>query len=79
MIRILEPRWKDRKVLIARYKIPCGKDFDIEIVKSAAKGKYRVTNDLVCSSPIEGMRTRSGKTIMMRAVPLDELERIEDD
>lgn len=78
MIKIWEPRWRDRTVLIARYKIPCGADFQIEIVKSAAKGLYRVTNELVCKSPIETMKTKSGKTIQMRAVPLDELERLEN-
>ena len=77
MITIWEPRWKDRKVLIARYRIPCGADFEIEIKKSAAKGIYKVTNDLVCKSPIEMMKTKTGRQIQMRAVPLDELERVE--
>lgn len=76
MIEIWEPRWKDRRVLIARYRIPAGQDFEIKIVKSAAKGIYRVTNDLICKSPIEVMKTKTGKEIQMRAVPLDELERI---
>lgn len=76
MIKIWEPRWKDRKVLIARYRIPCGVDFEIEIMKSSAKGIYRVTNELVCKSPIEIMKTKTGKEISMRAVPLDELERV---
>lgn len=78
MIKIWEPRWRDRRVLIARYRIPAGQDVQIEIVKSAAKGMYRVPNDLICRSPIETMKTKSGASIQVRAVPLDELERIED-
>lgn len=78
MIVIWQPRWRDRKVLIARYRIPSGQDFEIEIKQSAAKGKYRVTNELVCKSAIESMRTKTGKMIQMRAVALDELERIGD-
>lgn len=78
MIEVWQPRWKDRRVLIARYKIPAGQDFKIKITQSAAKGIYKVTNDLVCKSPIEQMKTRAGKFIQMRAVPLDQLERIEN-
>lgn len=76
MIKIWQPRWKDRRVLIARYRIPAGQDFEIEITQSAAKGIYRVPNSLICKSPIEVMKTKTGKEIQMRAVPLDELERI---
>lgn len=78
MIEVWQPRWKDRKVLIARYRIPAGCDFTIKITQSAAKGIYKVTNDLICRSPIEEMKTKTGKLIQMRAVPLDELIRIEE-
>lgn len=77
-IKIWEPRWKDRRVLLARYRIPAGQDVQVRIEKSAAKGLYRVPNTLICKSPIEDMKTRTGKTIQMRAIPLDEMERIED-
>lgn len=76
MITIYEPRYHDRVVLIARYKIPCGQDFTIKITKGAYAGEYKVTNDTVCASPIETMKTRSGKQLSMRAVPLDKIERI---
>ena len=79
MIKIKEPRYRDRKVLIARYKIPCGTDFRIEIEKGAYKGIYKVSNELVCKSPIESMKTRAGAQMQMRAVSLDELERVEDE
>lgn len=79
MITIRQPRYHDRKVLIARYKIPCGKDITIEILSGAYKGIYKITNDVICSSPIETMQTRYGKSISMRAVSLDNMERLEDE
>ena len=77
MITIKSPRYRDRTVLIARYKIPCGGDVDIEILYGVYKGKYHITNKVLINSPIEGMETRQGKIIAMRAVPLDAMERIE--
>ena len=78
MIKIKEPRYRDRKVLIARYRIPCGQEFQIEIQKGAYQGIYKISNDLICKSPIEMMKTRTGAEIQMRAVNLDELERVEE-
>lgn len=78
MIKIKEPRYRDRKVLVARYRISCGQDITIEIQKGSYKGIYRVSNDDICSSDIESMKTRRGDTISMRAIPLDKLERIGD-
>lgn len=79
MIKVWQPRWRDRRVLIARYRIPSGQDFKIEITQSVAKGVYLVRNEVVCKSPIETMKTRQGKTIQMRAVPLDELEKVKEE
>lgn len=76
MFKINEPRYHDRVVLVARYRIPCGQDFTIQILKGAYAGEYKITNEVVCASPIESMKTRSGKQLSMRAVPLDKLERI---
>lgn len=76
MIKIFEPRYRDRVVLIARYKIPFGQDIEIDIMKGAYKGKYHISNSIICDSPIENMMSKSGKAISMRAVPLDKLERV---
>lgn len=65
MIIIKSPRYRDRTVLLARYRLPCGQDV------------YKVPNDVICNSPIEGMETKQGKTIAMRAIPLDAMERVE--
>jgi len=77
MITIKSPRYHDRKVLLARYRLPCGKDVDIEILYGAYKGKYKVKNSVICKSALETMKTRNGNSIIMRAVNLDELIPIE--
>ena len=78
MIDIKAPRYRDRKVLLARYRLPCGRDVDVRILSGAYAGVYHVTNEKICNSPIETMTTRFGKPIAMRAVSLDDLERIEE-
>lgn len=77
MIIIKQPRYRDRTCLLARYRIPCGQDVRVKILEGAYKGIYKVTNDVICHSPIEGMETKQGKIIAMRAVPLDAMERVE--
>lgn len=79
MIKIWAPRYHDRKVLVARYKLPCGTGVDLEIQKGACKGFYHASSELIAKSPIESMRTKSGGTIQVRAIPLDELERKKND
>lgn len=77
MIRVWHPRYHDNSVLIARYKIPCGGDVDLEIMKGAYKGLYRAKNETLISSPIESVTSRNGRPIQMRVVPIDKLERID--
>ena len=76
MITIKSPRYRDRTVLLARYRLPCGQDVKVKILYGAYKGIYNVSNDVICNSPIEGMETKQGKIIAMRAVPIDAMERI---
>lgn len=77
MITIKSPRYRDRTVLLARYRLPCGQDVQVKILYGAYKGIYNVSNDVICNSPIEGMETKQGKIIAMRAVPIDAMERVE--
>lgn len=79
MIKIREPRYRDQVVLVARYHIPCGNDITLEIEKGARAGIYKVKHEDIIKSPIESMKTRNGKAIQMRAIPLDYLERIESE
>lgn len=78
MITIWSPRWHDRTVLIAEFKCPRDKDFDIEIQKSqAVAGIYTVTNEVFLTSPREMMKTKNGNMLKMVVVPLDKLKRKE--
>lgn len=77
-ISIFEPRYRDMTVLVARYKIPAGNDIMVDIKKGARAGKYLVRNENICKSPIEQMKTKTGKYITMRAISLDYLERVEE-
>ena len=77
MIKIKAPRYRDRSVLIARYRLPAGQGVTVEILSGAYKGVYKVSSDTICKSPIEGMETKQGKTIAVRVVPLDAMERVE--
>lgn len=77
MIEIRAPRYRDRVVLLARYRLPAGQGVDVKILHGAYKGVYHVSNKVICQSPIEGMETKQGKIIAMRAVPIDAIERVE--
>ena len=76
-IKIWQPRYRDNTCLVARFRIPCGGDIKVEIQQGARKGLYKVLNTDICNSPIETMRTRQGKMIEMRAIPLKKLIRID--
>lgn len=78
MIKIKEPRYRDRVVLVARYHLSCGQDAEIGIEKGAYKGTYKATNEVICASDITSITSRQGKQISMRAIPLDKLERLDD-
>jgi hypothetical protein len=75
-IKIKEPRYRDRSVLLARYRLPAGQNVEVEIQKGAYAGKYKCTNEVICSAPIESMLTKRGQKLSMRAIPLNKLERI---
>ena len=76
MIEIRAPRYRDRVVLLAKYRLPYGTGVDVKILHGAYKGVYHVSNEVICQSPIEPMTTKQGKQIAMRAVPLDKMKRI---
>ena len=78
MIKIKEPRYRDRVVLVARYHLSCGQDATIKILYGAYKGVYKAKHQDIINSPIEGLETKQGKMIAVRVIPLDVLDRIED-
>lgn len=76
MIEIKSPRYRDRTVLLARYRLPAGQSVDVKILYGAYKGLYKVSNNTIVNSPIEDMKTKTGQMLSMRAVPLDSMERL---
>lgn len=77
MIEIRAPRYRDRVVLLAKYRLTSGHGVDVKILYGAYKGVYHVSYKDICESPIEQMTTKQGKQIEMCAVPLDKMERVE--
>lgn len=68
-IDIWQPRWRDRVVLIAKYKV--GSENEIVFSKTKSMpGVYFITGDDVRACPLES----NGK-VACYAVPLDKLER----
>ena len=66
-IQIWTPRWHDRKVLIAKYKVETTND--IEFTKGTLKGKkYTVSGKDIVKHPLE-----SNGTLSCYAVPLNEI------
>lgn len=68
---IWQPRWKDRKVLLANYKV--GQHNMIKFSKTPSMpGEYYVSGDTAKKYPLE-----TNGTISCYAVPMDELEPLE--
>ena len=78
MIKIKEPRYRDRTVLLAEHRLFVGEDVDFLIVSGAYKGKYHVAWEDIDGAKQEQMKTRNGAYIPMRAVPIAKLKRIGD-
>lgn len=79
IIHILEPRYRDRRVLVARWRIPAGGDIVLAIQKGTYKGLYKASNKVICNSPIEPFTTKAGATFQVRAISVDDLERMGDE
>lgn len=79
VIHIKEPRYNDRRVLVARWRIPAGQDIIVAIQKGAFRGLYKATNKVICQSPIEPFTSRSGVTFQVRAISIDDLERMDNE
>jgi len=66
MINIWNPRWHDRKVLIAKYKVKPGTNEIIFTKAKTLKGKYTLSGEEISKFPIE-----TNGTIDCYVVPLD--------
>lgn len=70
MIEVWSPRWHDRRVLVAKYKVRKGKNI-IKITEGVAKGRYSMSEIAIRSYPLE-----SNGVISVYSLPLDKMERI---
>lgn len=77
MIEIWEPRYRDKTVLVANYKIPTSGNLELRITKGYYAGEYTVDEEVAFNCPIEQMGTKSGGTIDVRVIPLDKLKKKE--
>lgn len=80
MIEIWEPRYRDRSVLLAKYKVKqlrSSNGVEVKIEKGAYKGNWVVPNDVLDESKEEKMKTKNGTEIEMIAVPLERMEKNE--
>ena len=48
MIEIRAPRYRDRVVLLAKYRLTCGQGVDVKILYGAYKGIYHVPYKVIC-------------------------------
>lgn len=73
---VWQPRWRDRSVLLADFKIGAHNVITFPKTPSYA-GEWYISGENAKHFPIEPMKTKSGTTMIMRCVPLGELERYE--
>lgn len=70
-IEILEPRWHDRKLLIANWKI--SKDNQIVINHHDFPEPFYASGDKLRSYPLQNVKSNQGNEVQMRVVSIDEL------
>lgn len=75
MVEIWEPRYRDKTILVANYKIPTREDLKIKISKGYYKGDYTVTKEVALNCPLEQMQTKRGGTVEVRVIPLANLKK----
>lgn len=76
-ITVFEPRYRDRVVLLAKYRLPKDDLIQVKITKGAYKGLYEVKAEDIRAAKSETMMSKQGQPIAMKAVPLDKLVAVE--
>lgn len=74
--KIFNPRWHDRKVLVADYKIATHNQINFPKAASLA-GDWYISGRDAKTFPIEAMKTRAGGSINMRVIPINDLQTLE--
>ena len=78
MIEIWEPRYRDKTVLLAQYRLRSDEDVSIKIVKGYYAGNYKVRADDIRNAERETMKTKKGGEITVVIVPLEKLVKEND-
>lgn len=78
-IKVWEPRYHDKKVLVAAWRIK-GYPVYIEIeCDNEYGGKYMASKEVVENSKHMIMKTKKGGEAEMVCIPFDELEKVKED
>lgn len=75
-IEVWNPRWHDRKVLIANFKLGTHNAITFPRARTL-EGTWYISGLKAGQYPTEIMKTKSGKDMTMRVIPLDDLEPLE--
>lgn len=70
-ITILQPRWHDRKVLVADWKI--ASDNQIIIKHSDFPAPFYMSGGKLRTYPIQSIKTKQGNEANMRVIPISDL------
>lgn len=70
-IRIIAPRWHDRTILVADYKI--GRENEIVIEHHEFSQPFYMLGSTLKSFPTQIVKSKQGNNIVMRVIPLSEL------
>lgn len=70
-ILVWEPRWHDKVVLVADYRL--FEHNEVIISHKDFPSPYYLTRERARQFPLEQMETKRGGTIAVRAIPIDEL------
>lgn len=73
MIEIWEPRYHDKAVLLAQYRLHDNEDVDVKIVKGHYAGNYKINSEDIRNAERETMKTKKGGEITVVIVPLEKL------
>ena len=78
-IDIWEPRYRDKTVLIAKFRVEGDDGVDIKISRGDYRGLYHVPAEVFKTAKIEDMARKMGGYIQVYIVPLDKLIKKEEE
>lgn len=77
LIPIIAPRWHDRTVLVADWKL--GKENMIRINHASFPSSFYITGEKARTYPVETKKTKGGQSFNVRVIPINDLEPMLED